>query len=106
MAKASSLVRSIGMPTTAAATSMSRTAMNARPVSLRIRFFAASAIDRDHAERQQVLRRRRDELVAEDHHALRGDHARGAVIGEPADAVDQPEHEELAGERRTARYSP
>ena len=34
----------IGMPITAAATSMSRTAMNARPVSLRIRFFASSAI--------------------------------------------------------------
>ena len=34
----------IGMPITEAATSMSRTAMKARPVSLRIRFFAASAI--------------------------------------------------------------
>jgi hypothetical protein len=32
------------MPITAAATSMSRTAMKARPVSLRIRFFAASAM--------------------------------------------------------------
>ena len=34
-----------GMPMTEAATSMSRTAMNARPVSLRIRFFAASAMN-------------------------------------------------------------
>jgi hypothetical protein len=44
MAKARSLVFIIGMPITEAATSMSRTAMNARPVSLRIRFFASSAI--------------------------------------------------------------
>ena len=44
MAKASSLVFIIGMPITEAATSMSRTAMKARPVSLRIRFLAASAI--------------------------------------------------------------
>src|SRR5678816_4160055 len=44
MAKASSLVFIIGMPITLAATSMSRTAMKARPVSLRIRFLASSAI--------------------------------------------------------------
>src|SRR3989440_2569788 len=44
MAKARSLVFIIGIPTTSAATSMSRTAIQARPMELRTMFLAASAI--------------------------------------------------------------
>ena len=61
MAKASSLVFIIGMPITEAATSMSRTAMKARPVSLRIRFFASSAITATTASVNRYFSRRRVE---------------------------------------------
>ena len=57
MANARSLVFIIGMPITLAATSMSRIAMKARPVSLRIRFFAASAISATIASVSRYLSR-------------------------------------------------
>src|SRR2546422_681275 len=44
MANARSLVFIIGIPTPSAATSMSRTAIHARPMELRTMFFAASAM--------------------------------------------------------------
>ena len=65
---------SAGCRSRSAATSMSRTAMNARPISLRTRFFASSASTRDDRQRRAgTCATGVSKRVAEDLDLLRGD---------------------------------
>ena len=55
----------------------------------------------DDSQHQQVFPHRCVENVTKNHHLLRGDHAGGAEVGEPAELGQRPHHEEL---RRQGRH--
>ena len=103
MPKARSLVGSGRMPMISAAMSRSRMAIHERPTRPRTRFLATSAEQHRDAERDHVANRRGRQGPGH-HHAehrarRRGDRARRRVVDEPRDLVEEPDQEELGGQR-------